>query len=123
MWLTGGLEAAIVLHAVNNVLVFVPGRALGEGAADAAARPARAGRLVLTVLALAGYVAAGRALRGGALRPELRDRRAGPAALPTRGVLATPARMRRVSCSPWRREVPHTLGVWGNWQPDGFWFR
>jgi uncharacterized protein len=31
VWLTGGLEAAIVLHAVNNVLVFVLAGALGEG--------------------------------------------------------------------------------------------
>ena len=33
VWLTGGLEAAIVLHAVNNVLVFVLAGALGEGVA------------------------------------------------------------------------------------------
>jgi membrane protease YdiL (CAAX protease family) len=31
VWLTGGLEAAIVLHAVNNVLVFVLAGVLGEG--------------------------------------------------------------------------------------------
>jgi uncharacterized protein len=30
VWLTGGLEAAIVLHAVNNVLVFVLAGALGD---------------------------------------------------------------------------------------------
>ena len=33
VWLTGGLEAAIVLHGVNNVLVFVLAGALGEGVA------------------------------------------------------------------------------------------
>ena len=33
VWLTGGLEAAIVLHAVNNVLVFVLAGALGDGVA------------------------------------------------------------------------------------------
>ena len=33
VWLTGGLEAAIVLHAVNNVLVFVLAGVLGEGVA------------------------------------------------------------------------------------------
>ena len=31
VWLTGGPEAAIVLHAVNNVLVFVLAGALGDG--------------------------------------------------------------------------------------------
>jgi membrane protease YdiL (CAAX protease family) len=33
VWLTGGLEAAIVLHSVNNVLVFVLAGALGDGVA------------------------------------------------------------------------------------------
>jgi membrane protease YdiL (CAAX protease family) len=33
VWLTGGLEAAIVLHAVNNVLVFVLAGGLGDGVA------------------------------------------------------------------------------------------
>ena len=41
VWLTGGLEAAIVLHAVNNVLVFVLAGALGEGVATEAG-PGRA---------------------------------------------------------------------------------
>ena len=30
VWLTGGLEAAIVLHAVNNVIIFVLAGSLGE---------------------------------------------------------------------------------------------
>ncbi|RBY96650.1 hypothetical protein DQ237_08545 [Blastococcus sp. TF02-8] len=34
VWLTGGLEAAIVLHAVNNVVVFVLAALLGGGVAD-----------------------------------------------------------------------------------------
>ena len=33
VWLTGGLEASIVLHAVNNVLVFILAGALGDGIA------------------------------------------------------------------------------------------
>jgi membrane protease YdiL (CAAX protease family) len=33
VWLTGGLEAAIVLHAVNNVVIFVLAGALGAGVA------------------------------------------------------------------------------------------
>jgi hypothetical protein len=57
VWLTGGLEAAIVLHAVNNVLVFVLAGALGDG--GAAADPSGGVGLVplvLTVAGLAGYV-------------------------------------------------------------------
>src|SRR3712207_8477032 len=33
VWLTGGLEAAIVLHAANNVVVFLLAGSLGEGVA------------------------------------------------------------------------------------------
>jgi membrane protease YdiL (CAAX protease family) len=57
VWLTGGLEASIVLHAVNNVLVFVLAGALGEAVAtDDASGP---GLLVvgIDVLAMAAYVA------------------------------------------------------------------
>jgi CAAX protease family protein len=55
VWLTGGLEAAIVLHAVNNVLVFVLAGALGEGVATDAV-PAGIG-VGLTALSLASMVA------------------------------------------------------------------
>jgi hypothetical protein len=57
VWLTGGLEAAVVLHAVNNVLVFVLAGALGDGGA-AADSSGGVGLvpLVLTVAGLAGYV-------------------------------------------------------------------
>jgi membrane protease YdiL (CAAX protease family) len=34
VWLTGGLEAAIVLHAVNNVVIFVLVGLLGDGVLD-----------------------------------------------------------------------------------------
>ncbi len=56
-WLTGGLEAAIVLHAVNNVLVFLLAGALGGGVATAAV-PSGVGLLVtlLDVLAMGLYV-------------------------------------------------------------------
>jgi membrane protease YdiL (CAAX protease family) len=57
VWLTGGLEASIVLHAVNNVLIFVLAGALGEAVAtDDASGP---GLLVvgIDVLAMAAYVA------------------------------------------------------------------
>jgi membrane protease YdiL (CAAX protease family) len=58
VWLTGGLEAAIVLHAVNNVLVFVLAGALGEGVETEASVSGWAGLLVvvLDLLAMAAYV-------------------------------------------------------------------
>ncbi|MGY1630541.1 lysostaphin resistance A-like protein [Geodermatophilus sp. SYSU D01186] len=58
VWLTGGLEAAIVLHAVNNVLVFLLAGGLGEGVTTDAV-PAGTGVLVVAVdvLAMAAYVA------------------------------------------------------------------
>jgi uncharacterized protein len=57
VWLTGGLEAAIVLHAVNNVLVFVLAGALGEGVATEEV-PDGSGLLllVISVLSMAAYV-------------------------------------------------------------------
>jgi membrane protease YdiL (CAAX protease family) len=72
VWLSGGLEAAIVLHAVNNVLVFVLAGALGEGVATEAF-PDGTGVLFLLVslLSMAAYVAlVGRSRRR--LRPETR---------------------------------------------------
>jgi len=58
VWLTGGLEAAIVLHAVNNVLVFVLAGALGEGVALEEV-PDGTGLLYLAIslLTMAAYVA------------------------------------------------------------------
>ncbi|MFQ1001411.1 type II CAAX prenyl endopeptidase Rce1 family protein [Modestobacter sp. SSW1-42] len=58
VWLTGGLEAAIVLHAVNNVVIFVLAGALGEQAA--AADPGGAIGWLTTLLGItgmAGFVA------------------------------------------------------------------
>ncbi|TFV87494.1 CPBP family intramembrane metalloprotease [Blastococcus sp. CT_GayMR20] len=86
VWLTGGLEAAIVLHAVNNVLVFVLAGALGEAVATEEV-PDGTGLLFLAVslLTMAAYVAlVGRAARR--LRPEThtaaQDLRRPPALLP-----------------------------------------
>jgi uncharacterized protein len=70
VWLTGGLEAAIVLHAVNNVLVFVLAGALGEGVATDEI-PDGGGLLYLAIslATMAAYVVlVGRAARR--LRPE-----------------------------------------------------
>ncbi|MGY1746699.1 CPBP family intramembrane glutamic endopeptidase [Blastococcus sp. SYSU D00695] len=57
--LTGGLEAAIVLHAVNNVLVFALAGVLGEGVPADSVVTGWGGLLtvVLDVLALVAYVA------------------------------------------------------------------
>jgi uncharacterized protein len=108
VWLTGGLEAAIALHAVNNVVVFLLAGALGDGSARADT-PGGVGTvsLLITVLALAAYVAVVARSRA-RLRPEL----------------LTPSldlRTGQVSSFPAPRGATH--GVWGNWQPDGFWFR
>ncbi|WP_139176982.1 type II CAAX endopeptidase family protein [Geodermatophilus siccatus] len=72
VWLTGGLEAAIVLHAVNNVVVFLLAGSLGEGVATDAV-PAGTGVLVVLIdlLAMAAYV--GLVVRTRRwLRPEVR---------------------------------------------------
>jgi uncharacterized protein len=86
VWLTGGLEAAIVLHAVNNVVVFVLAGALGEGVATEEV-PDGSGLLFLGVslVTMAAYVAlVRRASRR--LRPEThtaaQDFRRPPAVLP-----------------------------------------
>jgi membrane protease YdiL (CAAX protease family) len=59
VWLTGGLEAAIALHAVNNVVIFVLAGALGEDVvagteSDAAGVPWF--DVALTIVALAAFV-------------------------------------------------------------------
>jgi membrane protease YdiL (CAAX protease family) len=57
VWLTGGLEAAIVLHAVNNMLVFVLAGALGDGGAGSdSSGGVGVVPLILTVGGLAAYV-------------------------------------------------------------------
>ncbi len=71
VWLTGGLEAAIVLHAVNNVVVFVLSGALGEQPAMEA-YPGGLGIvfLLISLLSMGAYVAlVARSRRR--LRPEL----------------------------------------------------
>ena len=72
VWLTGGLEAAIAAHTVNNVVVFVIAGALGQGTGDEA-MPGIIGLLYLliTVVGLGGYVFLVARSRA-ALRPDLR---------------------------------------------------
>jgi uncharacterized protein len=55
VWLTGGLEASIALHAVNNVVVFLLAGALGDRAA--AAEPGGAVGWATSLLGILGMVA------------------------------------------------------------------
>ena len=108
VWLTGGLEAAIALHAVNNLVVFLVAGILGDGsAAEDSPDGVPALVLLLTVAALAGYVVLVARSRT-RLHPEL-------------GTPSLDLRAGRVSSS----SAPEgaTPGGWGNWQPDSFWFR
>jgi uncharacterized protein len=59
VWLTGGLEAAIALHAVNNVVIFVLAGAIGEDAITATESQAGATAfdVLLVLVALAAFVA------------------------------------------------------------------
>jgi uncharacterized protein len=71
VWLTGGLEAAIALHAVNNVVLFVLVGLLGQSVApDVSSAVADGLSMVLGLLGIAGYVLWVRRSRG-SLRPEL----------------------------------------------------
>jgi membrane protease YdiL (CAAX protease family) len=71
VWLTGGLEAAIVLHSVNNIIVFVLAGALGDEPATEA-YPGGLGLLFLLIslVAMGAYVALVARSRH-RLRPEL----------------------------------------------------
>ncbi|MGY1602973.1 CPBP family intramembrane glutamic endopeptidase [Geodermatophilus sp. SYSU D00815] len=71
VWLTGGLEAAIVLHAVNNVLVFLLAGALGDAVATEDVSGPGLLVVLLDLLALGAYVAVVAVSRK-KLRPELR---------------------------------------------------
>jgi membrane protease YdiL (CAAX protease family) len=94
VWLTGGLEAAIVLHAVNNVLVFLLAGALGEGVVTEAVPQGGGALLVLlSGVSMGSYVAlvarSRRRLRPELLTPSRDLRSAGgrvpaPTALPAR---------------------------------------
>jgi uncharacterized protein len=71
VWLTGGLEAAIALHAVNNVVIFLLAGALGDRAA--AAEPGGVigwATSLLGMLGMAAFVAWVAASRS-RLQPEL----------------------------------------------------
>lgn len=104
VWLTGGLEAAIVLHAVNNVVIFVLVGALGEGAVDATETSTGNALLdwatvLLGFLAMAAFVAWVARSRG-RLTPELLS-----PAVDLRGALPAAG-------PPWAPAVP-------SWAPAG----
>jgi membrane protease YdiL (CAAX protease family) len=72
VWLTGGLEAAVVLHAVNNVLVFTLAGLLGEAVATAEVPDGTGIVFVLiSIASMSGYVALVARSRQ-RLRPETR---------------------------------------------------
>jgi membrane protease YdiL (CAAX protease family) len=71
VWLTGGLEAAIVLHAVNNVLVFLLAGALGDGVATEEVPQGGAALYLLISLAAMGSYVAVVARSRRTLRPEV----------------------------------------------------
>jgi membrane protease YdiL (CAAX protease family) len=72
VWLTGGLEAAIVLHGVNNVLVFVLAGVLGAGVdTESYSTGFDPVLLVISVLSVAAYAAVVGRSRD-RLRPETR---------------------------------------------------
>ena len=56
VWLTGGLEASIVLHAVNNVLVFLLAGLLGQGIDTADTSGPPTAFLLIDLAAMAAYV-------------------------------------------------------------------
>jgi membrane protease YdiL (CAAX protease family) len=71
VWLTGGLEAAIVLHAVNNVVLFVLVGLLGDSAGTTGSSSVvDAVTMVLGLLGMVGYVAGIAAARSRVI-PEL----------------------------------------------------
>ena len=122
-----------MLHAVNNVLVFVLAGALGDGVAteERARRrrpavPAGQRAVAWPPTCAGGAVAAPAAARDRAPRRWTCGRRAAP--VPVAGRLTRRPGVGATGSGPVgyrllrRREVP-THGVWGNWQPDGFWFR
>jgi len=115
VWLTGGLEAAIVLHAVNNVVIFLLAGALGEQVA--VADPGGAIGWLTTFLGIAGmagFVAAV-ALARGRLGPELLSD-----ALELPAVAAGPAPWGQ---APWGQPAP-APAPWGQppWgAPQGGW--
>jgi hypothetical protein len=110
VWLTGGLEAAIALHAVNNVVVFLLGGLLGG---QVAADPTGLLGWVATalgMLGMAGFVAWVAAVRG-RLHPQLRS-----PALDLRG-----ARPVAASVVPPRVPPPPAWGPVPPWGPAAPW--
>lgn len=110
VWLTGGLEAAIALHAVNNVVIFVLAGALGEELATA--DPGGALSWVTTLLGMSGMVAflvwvavASRRLRPELLSPALQLPAPAPPAAPGRPAWGTPPAQ-----PPWG--PPAAPGAW-----------
>ncbi|MCZ2824044.1 MULTISPECIES: CPBP family intramembrane glutamic endopeptidase [unclassified Modestobacter] len=137
VWLTGGLEAAIALHAVNNVVIFIMAGALGEELATA--DPGGALSLATTLLGMTGMVAfvvwvavASRRLRPELLSPALQltaspsagpaqPRWGGPPAPPPWAGSSAPPPSAGSAPSPWGD--PPAPRPWAAGPPTGGWGR
>jgi uncharacterized protein len=112
VWLTGGLEASIALHAVNNVVIFLLAGALGDRAA--AAEPGGVigwGTSLLGMAGMAafvGWVAVARAR----VRPELLS-----PAVDLRGRVTTAG----APASPWTPPAPWGSPPGGGPGPQSSW--
>jgi uncharacterized protein len=103
--MTGGLEASIALHTVNNVVIFLLAGVLGESESTGGGASEGLLSLLLSLVALSGYVALVAVVRR-RVRPEL----VSPALDLRPGVLPPPPDASGI-VSPWRREVPNS--PWG----------
>ena len=103
--ITGGLEASIALHAVNNVVIFLLAGVLGESESTGNGATEGVLSLLLTVVALSAYVALVGVVRR-RVRPELVT-----PALDLRPGVLPPLPDPSGIVSPWRREVPYS--PWG----------
>jgi uncharacterized protein len=103
--MTGGLEASIALHTVNNVVIFLLAGALGDSESTGSGATEGVLSLVLTLAALGGYVALVSVVRR-RVQPELRT-----PALDLRPGVFPPLPDPSGIVSPWRREVPDS--PWG----------
>ena len=112
--LTGGLEAGIAMHVLNNFLAF--GLALAFSDMGSTLNPTGGTWWSIPVTLTQSLVYLALALRRGP--PDgARHRATDPAVL-----AASRGRVYRFSSArPWRRERPVSLGVWCNWQHDWFW--
>ena len=114
--LTGGLEAGIAMHVLNNWLAF--GLALAYGDMTSTLNPTGGSWWSIPVTLTQSLVYLGLAVAGGTPDGAAdRHQRADFGAVPAPRV-RFPVGRRRCSRSS---ERPSTIGIWCNWQHDWFW--